>query len=238
MNKVKFEKVQKYKNVDFNLPERKTKYSAGYDFEVPEDVVIPSHLRQMARLLWKKIDEEEFIEGLSQQEVFKLLLDAGQNPEDYTSSPSKFKASLELKKGLPDLIEFIGDSLTLDIDELKVMTKELGLNVTLVPTGVKAYLKENQKLELFVRSSSAINAYLIMGNAVGIVDSDYVDNKSNEGHIAFPIINLSPFDIRIKKGETIGQGIISTFDRTDDDIAEGERDGGFGHTDKNKSEVE
>lgn len=38
---IKFEKVSKYKDVDFNLPVRKTKNSAGYDFEVAEDTVIP-----------------------------------------------------------------------------------------------------------------------------------------------------------------------------------------------------
>lgn len=40
---VKFEKVSKYAEVDINLPQRKTAYSAGYDFEVAEDIVIPSY---------------------------------------------------------------------------------------------------------------------------------------------------------------------------------------------------
>ena len=31
-----------YENKGINLPERKTKFSAGYDFEAAEDVVIPS----------------------------------------------------------------------------------------------------------------------------------------------------------------------------------------------------
>lgn len=39
---IKFEKVSKFKDVDFNLPVRKTANSAGYDFEVAEDVMIPS----------------------------------------------------------------------------------------------------------------------------------------------------------------------------------------------------
>ena len=40
---VKFEKVSKYAEVDINLPQRKTAHSAGYDFEVAEDIVIPSY---------------------------------------------------------------------------------------------------------------------------------------------------------------------------------------------------
>ena len=36
----KFEKVSRFNNIDINLPVRKTKYSAGYDFEVAEDIEI------------------------------------------------------------------------------------------------------------------------------------------------------------------------------------------------------
>lgn len=43
---IKFEKVEAYKDVDFNLPTRKTKNSAGYDFEVAEDVKIPPYTTQ------------------------------------------------------------------------------------------------------------------------------------------------------------------------------------------------
>jgi dUTP pyrophosphatase len=39
----KFEKVSKFSDVDINLPMRKTAYSAGYDFEVAEDIIIPSY---------------------------------------------------------------------------------------------------------------------------------------------------------------------------------------------------
>lgn len=40
---IKFEKVLKYQDVDFNLPSRKTANSAGYDFEVVEDIIIPPY---------------------------------------------------------------------------------------------------------------------------------------------------------------------------------------------------
>ena len=40
---VKFEKVSRLADADFNLPVRKTANSAGYDFEVAEDIVIPPY---------------------------------------------------------------------------------------------------------------------------------------------------------------------------------------------------
>ena len=40
---IKFEKVSRLADTDFNLPVRKTVNSAGYDFEVAEDIVIPSY---------------------------------------------------------------------------------------------------------------------------------------------------------------------------------------------------
>lgn len=38
-----FEKVSKFAAADFNLPVRKTKNSAGYDFEVAEGIIVPSY---------------------------------------------------------------------------------------------------------------------------------------------------------------------------------------------------
>lgn len=38
----RFEKISKYADdTTINLPERKTAYSAGYDFEVAEDIMVP-----------------------------------------------------------------------------------------------------------------------------------------------------------------------------------------------------
>ena len=65
-----------------------------------------------------------------------------------------------------------------------------------------------------------------------IIDSDYYNNEDNEGHIYFQMINLSPYDIQLHKGDVIGQGIIKYYLTTDDDNASGERLGGFGSTSK------
>lgn len=47
---IKFEKVSRFADSDFNLPVRKTKNSAGYDFEVAEDIVIPTWTSQLIQL--------------------------------------------------------------------------------------------------------------------------------------------------------------------------------------------
>jgi dUTP pyrophosphatase len=101
----------------------------------------------------------------------------------------------------------------------------------LVPTGIKCKLDPNTYLEISVRSSTPLKTGMILANGVGIIDADYYNNPSNEGEIFFQIINLTPFSIQLKKGETIGQGIIKSYLLTEDDEASGVRTGGFGSTD-------
>lgn len=47
---IRFEKVSRFADADFNLPVRKTKNSAGYDFEVAEDIVIPTWTNHLIEL--------------------------------------------------------------------------------------------------------------------------------------------------------------------------------------------
>ena len=69
-----------------------------------------------------------------------------------------------------------------------------------------------------------------MANSVGIIDADYYNNPDNEGEIFFQLINLSPVKIELKRGDIIGQGIIKQYLTIEDDMAAGERIGGFGST--------
>ncbi len=119
-----------------------------------------------------------------------------------------------------------------DLEWMGTFTKNLKTKPTLVPTGVKCKLEPGTYLELSVRSSSPLKYWLFLANGVGIIDSDYYNNPDNEGHIYFQMINLSPFPIKIQKGEAIGQGIIHRFCITEDDNATGLREGGFGSTTK------
>ena len=48
----------------------------------------------------------------------------------------------------------------------------------------------------------------------------------------YAFFNFKAEDVEIKKGERIGQAIFQKYLVTDNDIAQGERTGGFGSTNK------
>ena len=133
-------------------------------------------------------------------------------------------------KMMEQLKTFTATNEPLTLDEISQITKTSKLKPTLVSTGMKCHLEDNQYLEISVRSSCPLKNWLIMANGSGKVDSDYYSNPDNDGEIFFQIINLSPFDIILHKGDRIGQGIIYNYLITDDDKAEGIRQGGFGST--------
>lgn len=148
MGKRGFEKIAKYAAIQVQLPERKTKFAAGYDFYLPEDVILP---------------------------------------------PGK---------------------------------------VTLVPTGIKAYMQQDEYLGIHIRSGIAVKKRLTLINNQGIIDADYYNNPDNEGHIQLPVYNLSSEAVTLNKGERIAQGIFYTYRLTDNDAGEAKetRGGGFGST--------
>jgi len=105
-----------------------------------------------------------------------------------------------------------------------------GQKPVLVKTGLKAYMQSDEVLILANRSSNPGKKGLILANSIGVVDSDYYGNPDNDGHIMFAFFNFKNEDIEIKKGERIGQGMFQKYLVTDNDIAGGERTGGFGST--------
>ena len=147
-----FEKINKYKDVDFPMPVRKTKTSAGYDICVPKDVaLLPSRM-------------------------------------------------------------------------------------VMVPTGVKAYMQEDEFLGVHIRSSMAIKKGIRLVNNVGIIDADYYNNPDNEGHIMLALVNTGLEPMVLQKGERVAQGIFYKYLTTDDDkdTEKEDRSGGFGSTGKNR----
>lgn len=147
-----FEVAKGFEDENINLPERKTKFSAGYDIEAAEDIVIP--------------------------------------------------------KFIP------------------------GMKPTLVKTGIKAYMMDDEVLYLYNRSSNPGKKGLVLANSVGVVDKDYYGNPDNDGHIMFAFFNIKDEDVEIKKGDAIGQGVFAKYLIVDDDSSEGIRQGGFGSTSK------
>ena len=145
-----FEKIAKYADVEFQMPERKTQKSAGYDFCLPEDVVL---------------------------------------------EPGKLQ---------------------------------------LVPTGVKAYMQDDEYLGMHIRSSMAVKKHIMLVNNVGIIDADYYNNEDNEGHIMLALLNMGSEPVALPKGERVAQGIFYNYLVADGD-ADAEkavRGGGFGSTSK------
>ena len=147
-----FEIAKGFEDKGINLPVRKTKYSAGYDIEAAEDVIVPS---------FKK-----------------------------------------------------------------------GMNPTLVKTGIKAYMQDDEVLILANRSSNPKKKGLILANSIGVIDKDYYGNPDNDGLIMYAFYNFFAEDVQIKKGDVIGQAIFKKYEIIDSDNASGERVGGFGSTSK------
>ena len=136
---VYFEKVKRFSDIDLPLPTRGTSQSAGYDFIVAEDIVIPP-----MDFLMDKIREETFKD--EERDYWGFL-----NP--------------------------------LTLDKVASLTKELKAKIPLVSTGMKCHLDEGQYLELSARSSTPLKHWLIIGNAIGIIDCDYYGNPDNDGEI-------------------------------------------------------
>ena len=152
-NKRKFEVANGFENSEIHLPERKTKFSAGYDIEAAEDCTILPHK-------------------------------SGDKP-------------------------------------------------ALVKTGLKVAMNDDEYLMLCNRSSNPFKKGLVLANSIGVIDADYYGNSDNDGHIMYAFYNFFDKELKIKKGDIIGQAIFSKYYIAESDVAEAQREGGFGSTSTN-----
>lgn len=83
--------------------------------------------------------------------------------------------------------------------------------VVLIPTGIKVMLNSDEFLGIYIRSSLGFKYNLRMCNQVGIIDSDYYNNTSNEGHIFVKLKNEGNNDMILKKYDRYVQGIIQKY---------------------------
>lgn len=134
--------------------------------------------------------------------------------EDVTIEPVLFKV----------IKNWVCKILNKDYDDYEKITP------TLVRTGIKAYMLEDEALMLYNRSSNPKKLGLILANGVGVVDSDYYNNPDNDGEIGFLFYNIYPFPVTIKTGEKVGQGVFQKFLKADNDDVTTERLGGYGST--------
>ena len=87
-----------------------------------------------------------------------------------------------------------------------------------IPTGIKARLMEDEVLLIVVRSSMGFKYNIRLVNQVGVVDSDYYNNESNEGHIFVKLQNEGLETVSFKAGDRFAQGIFMKYLLTDSDL--------------------
>ena len=97
---------------------------------------------------------------------------------------------------------------------------------------IKAYMLDDEVLEMYIRSSLAINNNLRLSNFVPIIDKDYYNNSKNDGNIGISVYNDSVLPFNIKRGEAIAQGIFKKYLVADNCNSEEIRTGGIGSTNK------
>lgn len=102
-----------------------------------------------------------------------------------------------------------------------------------IPTSIKAYMLDDEYLEIVPRSGLGFKYFARLANTVGIIDSDYYDNDKNEGHIFIKIRNEGVDILEIKEQQGFAQGIFKKYLMADGDTFDGSiREGGMGSTDK------
>lgn len=104
--------------------------------------------------------------------------------------------------------------------------------VVLIETGVKCKINPDEYLQLHLRSSVGINNAIMLANGTGIIDADYYNNETNEGHIMIPLRNIGDKVFQYKAGERLAQLVFMPYRIASYDTATRKRTGGFGSTDK------
>ncbi len=106
-----------------------------------------------------------------------------------------------------------------------------------IPTGYKAKFNTDEMLMLIIRSSLGFKYNVRMCNQVGIIESDYYNNESNEGHLFVALENEGKEVFKINKGDAYIQGIFTKFLTCGDEVSN-IRTGGMGSTNRKKDKNE
>ena len=151
------------------------------------------------------------------------------NGRKQSTSVELSRKKLEYARAQLEAVERFLDGM----DENDLLDAEAALKPVLVPTGIKAYMPADEVLILANRSSNTYKRNLSLPNGIGVIDSDYYDNPSNEGEIFVQLLNYGVRDLHIKKGERIAQAIFMPYLKSDDDEpVDNQRVAGFGSTGK------
>ena len=100
-----------------------------------------------------------------------------------------------------------------------------------IPTGIKVQMNQDEMLMIVVRSSTGFKYNVRMCNQVGIIESDYYNNSSNEGHMWIALQNEGTEVFKVEAGDRVAQGIFVKFLTVDEEEKiDNERNGGLGST--------
>ena len=98
-------------------------------------------------------------------------------------------------------------------------------------TGIKAGITKDYVLLVYIRSSMAIKRNLILANGTGVIDSDYYENKDNDGNIGICLYNYGNEKEKIKRGDRIAQGVVvKILNDSMEYVSDSKRSGGIGST--------
>ena len=86
-----------------------------------------------------------------------------------------------------------------------------------IPTGIKAEMENDEVLLIVVRGSQGFKYNVRLCNQVGVIDKDYYNNESNEGHIFIKLRNEGDKDYAVNKGDKVVQGVFINYLTVDDE---------------------
>tara|TARA_X000000368_G_scaffold287483_1_gene228372 strand:+ start:1163 stop:1663 length:501 start_codon:yes stop_codon:yes gene_type:complete len=111
-------------------------------------------------------------------------------------------------------------------DKINLLPK----NTTLIPTGLSFYIEDKDYAGIILpRSGLGHKHGIILGNSVGLIDSDY------QGELMVSLFNNSDKNFEINPGDRIAQFMLIPvikieYDFVDDFISTERSSGGFGHS--------
>ncbi len=110
----------------------------------------------------------------------------------------------------------------------------------IIPTGIKVKIDDGWVLSCYPRSGNGMTHYLRIANTVGLIDSDYYNNPTNEGHIMIKLrkesdvkdTNFPTESVEFGAGDAFFQGVFTEYGVAQGEFVDKDRVGGFGSTGK------
>ena len=163
----------------------------------------------------------------------KLKLNAPQGEDDYEDSAKTRLRGFEVvseyaEKGINLPKRHTAHSAAYDIEAAETVDIWPG-ETARVTTGLKVYMQPSEWLMLAIRSGLGARG-IMLANAPGIIDSDFYNNATNEGHFVALIHNAGEEPFKVKKGDRIMQAVFMRYLVADNDQSGGSRNGGLGST--------